>query len=178
MAEVLVGLLQKDLNSYLYLQPTWKPAAPIAPARGNSPWPISSSTPGLVLTNEELRTCEREGVNMQESIVKESPRRRIARRIGAAGMALATVLTLGACRATGGGYVGAPVDSGVIGVFTGDANFGFNFTCEVNGQEEAVIKGQITYHDDPAVKLVTPGATFPEIRLHGTVKNIFHGHHR
>ena len=34
VAEVLVGLLQKDLNSYLYLQPTWKPAPPIAPARG------------------------------------------------------------------------------------------------------------------------------------------------
>jgi Animal haem peroxidase/TAT (twin-arginine translocation) pathway signal sequence len=34
VAEVLVGLLQKDLNSYLYLQPTWKPTKPIAPARG------------------------------------------------------------------------------------------------------------------------------------------------
>ncbi len=34
MAEVLVGLLQKDPNSYLYLQPSWKPAPPIAPASG------------------------------------------------------------------------------------------------------------------------------------------------
>ena len=34
VAEVLVGLLQKDLNSYLYLQPTWKPTKPIAPERG------------------------------------------------------------------------------------------------------------------------------------------------
>ena len=34
VAEVLVGLLQHDKNSYLYLQPTWKPAPPIAPARG------------------------------------------------------------------------------------------------------------------------------------------------
>ena len=34
VAEVLVGLLEKDLNSYLYLQPTWKPAPPIAPERG------------------------------------------------------------------------------------------------------------------------------------------------
>ena len=34
VAEVLVGLLQRDLNSYLYLQPTWKPAPPIAPERG------------------------------------------------------------------------------------------------------------------------------------------------
>jgi hypothetical protein len=34
VAEVLVGLLQKDVNSYLYLQPTWKPAAPIATTPG------------------------------------------------------------------------------------------------------------------------------------------------
>jgi hypothetical protein len=34
VAEVLVGLLQKDPNSYLYLNPSWKPAPPVAPARG------------------------------------------------------------------------------------------------------------------------------------------------
>jgi hypothetical protein len=34
IAEVLVGLLQKDPNSYLYLQPNWKPTTPIAPATG------------------------------------------------------------------------------------------------------------------------------------------------
>ena len=34
VAEVLVGLLQRDPNSYLYLNPSWKPAPPIAPARG------------------------------------------------------------------------------------------------------------------------------------------------
>jgi hypothetical protein len=34
IAEVLVGLLQKDPNSYLYLQPNWKPTAPIAPTTG------------------------------------------------------------------------------------------------------------------------------------------------
>jgi Animal haem peroxidase len=34
VAEVLVGLLQKDLNSYLYLDPKWKPTTPIAPAYG------------------------------------------------------------------------------------------------------------------------------------------------
>ena len=33
-AEVLVGLLQRDPNSYLYLDPSWKPTAPIAPATG------------------------------------------------------------------------------------------------------------------------------------------------
>ena len=34
VAEVLVGLLQKDPNSYLYLNAAWKPAPPIAPERG------------------------------------------------------------------------------------------------------------------------------------------------
>src|SRR5829696_8641403 len=34
MAEVLVGLLQRDPNSYLYLDPAWKPAPPLAPASG------------------------------------------------------------------------------------------------------------------------------------------------
>ena len=34
MAEVLVGLLQRDPNSYLYLDPAWKPAPPIASETG------------------------------------------------------------------------------------------------------------------------------------------------
>jgi hypothetical protein len=34
MAETLVGLLQRDPNSYLYLNSAWKPAPPIAPATG------------------------------------------------------------------------------------------------------------------------------------------------
>ena len=34
VAETLVGLLQRDPNSYLYLDPAWKPAPPIAPATG------------------------------------------------------------------------------------------------------------------------------------------------
>lgn len=34
MAEVLVGLLQRDKNSYLYLDPAWKPTSPIAPTTG------------------------------------------------------------------------------------------------------------------------------------------------
>jgi hypothetical protein len=33
-AEILVGLLQQDKNSYLYLQPTWKPSSPVTPVRG------------------------------------------------------------------------------------------------------------------------------------------------
>lgn len=34
IAEVLVGLLQRDPNSYLFLDPAWKPAPPIAPVAG------------------------------------------------------------------------------------------------------------------------------------------------
>jgi hypothetical protein len=34
MSEVLVGLLQRDPNSYLYLNAAWKPTPPIAPATG------------------------------------------------------------------------------------------------------------------------------------------------
>jgi hypothetical protein len=34
IAEVLVGLLQRDPNSYLYLDAAWKPAPPIAPTTG------------------------------------------------------------------------------------------------------------------------------------------------
>jgi hypothetical protein len=34
MSEVLVGLLRRDPNSYLYLNAAWKPAPPIAPATG------------------------------------------------------------------------------------------------------------------------------------------------
>jgi hypothetical protein len=34
MAEVLVGLLHRDPNSYLYLDPAWKPTPPLAPTTG------------------------------------------------------------------------------------------------------------------------------------------------
>jgi hypothetical protein len=91
-------------------------------------------------------------------------------------MALAAVLTLGACKATGGGYVGTPLDGGPVSVFQGTANFGFNFTCEMEtAKKRAVIRGQITYHDDPSkVTLLGENSLtdFPEIRLHGTVKPI------
>ena len=79
---------------------------------------------------------------MQESIVNKSSRRRIARRLGAAVMALAAVLTLGACKATGGGYIDEPLPGGPDVVFQGRANFGFNFTCQVEtAKKRAVIKG-------------------------------------
>jgi hypothetical protein len=113
---------------------------------------------------------------MQKSIEKESRYRRIARRVGVTGIALATLLALGACKATGGGYVGVPLESGVLAEYTGDANFGFNFTCEVEtAKKRTVIRGEVTYHDDPSkVNLVgESGLTdFPEIRIHGTVEPI------
>ena len=75
---------------------------------------------------------------MQKSIAKESPRRRIARRVVAAGMALAAALTLAACKATGGGYIGEPVRAArhrqPTSGFNGEANFGFNFTCEMTAR--------------------------------------------
>jgi hypothetical protein len=85
-------------------------------------------------------------------------------------MALAAVVALGACRATGGGYIDEPLPGPLLGDYTGEANFGFNFTCEMaTTKKQAVIKGEITYHDDPSTifGVLDP---FPEVRLHGTVK--------
>jgi hypothetical protein len=110
---------------------------------------------------------------MQETIAKGSPRRRFARRIGAAGLAVAAVLTFGACKATGGGQINDPVPSGVLptgdidGAYKGQADFGFNFTCEMTDKNKAVIKGEITYHDTGTSTVA--GVDFPEVRLHGVV---------
>ena len=118
-------------------------------------------------------------MNRRKPIVNDSPRRRIARRAAAAGIALAPLLMLTACHeAQGGGYIGDPVPGGVIPVnpldnYQTDANFGFNFQCDDG------VKGQITYHDGPSTIVVSgPGdptelETFPEIRLHGTVEKVF-----
>ena len=82
-------------------------------------------------------------------------------------MALAAVLTLGACKATGGGQIDDPVPGGVIRSFTGAADFGFNFTCGMKAKNKAVIQGQITYHDTGTSVIGTK--TFKPIRLHGVV---------
>jgi hypothetical protein len=114
---------------------------------------------------------------MQKSIAKESPRGSMIRRVLAALVAVAAVLTLGACRATGGGQIDDPVPSGVLptgdidGVYTGEANFGFNFTCEMTDKNKAVIKGEITYHDTGTS--VIEGLPFGEVRIHGVVDPIF-----
>ena len=87
-------------------------------------------------------------------------------------MALAALLVLGACKADGGGYVGEPFPGGPVGVYDGDANFGFNFTCHMDGKaNRAVIRGQITYHDSAASTV--DGLPYPEIRLHGIVDPFF-----
>jgi hypothetical protein len=108
--------------------------------------------------------------------MKESPWRRNARRLGAAGMALAMVLVLGACRATGGGFIGDPLEGGPVSVFHGDAEFGFTFDCEMDTTKKrprAVVTGGITYHDSPS-SITLEGdlepTLFPRIRLHGTVE--------
>lgn len=91
-------------------------------------------------------------------------------------MALAAVLTLGACRATGGGYIGDPLDGSPVAASQGDAGFGFTFTCDLEvkkGKPRAVIRGVITYHDDPSSITLASDlrpTLFPEIRLHGTVE--------
>ena len=71
---------------------------------------------------------------MQETIAKESPRRRIARRVGAAGVALAAVLVLGACKATGGGYIGAPVGREVPASSMADAELRLQLHLRDDGQ--------------------------------------------
>lgn len=107
---------------------------------------------------------------MQNPIVPAAPRRRLLRRVGVAGIAVAALVAMSGCKATGGGYVGAPLQSGVDGDYTGEANFGFNFTCEVDTvKHKTVIKGEITYHDNPSV---VDMISYSEIRLHGTVDPI------
>lgn len=101
--------------------------------------------------------------------VRASAHRGLVRRVAASVLMLAAVLTLGACKATGGGQVGMPTDGGAVGAFSGRANFGFTFTCEMKGSQ-AQIKGQITYHDSPST---IGGTGFPEIRLHGVVDPLF-----
>jgi hypothetical protein len=114
---------------------------------------------------------------MRAQIVHESPRRAVFRWGAAAGMAMAAVLALGACKATGGGQIDDPVPSGVLptgdidGAYNGVADFGFNFTCEMKSANRALIKGEITYHDTATSTVA--GLHFPEIRLHGVVDPTF-----
>jgi hypothetical protein len=107
---------------------------------------------------------------MQESIVTKSPHRGFDRRLAAAVMALAAIFTLGACKATGGGYIAEPLSGGPVSVFNSQANFGYNFTCQMKGTNKALIQGEITYHDSPST---IGGVNYPEIRIHGVVDPFF-----
>jgi hypothetical protein len=113
---------------------------------------------------------------MQEPTLTELPRRRVTRWIGAAGMALAMLLVLAGCKATGGGYIGQPLPGGPVSVYNGNADFGFTFTCTMKSANKALIAGQITYHDY-ASSILYPGdltpTTFPEIKIHGIVDPLF-----
>ena len=40
-----------------------------------------------------------------------------------------------------------PCEGKLSGTSIGEANFGFNFTCEVTAKNKEVVKGEITYHD-------------------------------
>jgi hypothetical protein len=94
-----------------------------------------------------------------------SPRRRIAQRVTAAGMALAAVLVLGGCHvAKGWGSIGAPADGAIpVVVPNGKANFAFTYHCDpkrVNGRV-------YTYHDTS-----TNGA-HRGLKLEGKVERTF-----
>ena len=64
-------------------------------------------------------------------------------------MALAAVLTLGACKATGGGPVAPPERA--LGRLhrRGELRLQLHLRGG-NGKKRAVIRGTITYHDDPS----------------------------
>jgi len=112
-----------------------------------------------------VKTDVNEVMKMKKSIATESPNRRIARRVGAAGVALAAAITLAACDGKGGGYINGPVPQTTNPIFNGRADFGFTFQCG------AGVKGEITYHDT-STKVSPGGVLFPGLRLHGTVTNV------
>ena len=98
--------------------------------------------------------------------IEDTAARPMARRLGAASLAVAALLGLGACKAAGGGYIGEPLDGGLVSVFGGRAHFAVNYSCDMTKADGASIRGHITYRDAPST---VDGVEFPEIRLHGTV---------
>jgi hypothetical protein len=103
---------------------------------------------------------------MKKSIAKEPHHKRMASRVGAAGVALATTLLLAGCHeAQGGGYIGRVVPQTTNPVFNARADFGFNFQCDDG------VKGQLTYHD-ASTSATLGGLVFPDLRIKGTVEKI------
>ena len=119
------------------------------------------------------RAAGNRGMDMHRVACHESPRRRCP-GVGAAGMALASVLVLGACRAEGGGFIGDP--SRRPGrCLPGRCDFGFNFTCEMDVKKNRSGCDQGRDHLPRQPQLHHPRGRleptlFPEIRLHGTVE--------
>ena len=86
---------------------------------------------------------------MQETIAKESPRRRMARRVGAAGVALATTLVLAGlpCKATAADTSVRPA-GGKPGVFNGRRQLRLQLHLRNDGQGQACIsRSRSTYRD-------------------------------
>src|ERR687889_521214 len=103
---------------------------------------------------------------MNKSIEKKSRHRFMASRVGAAGMALATAVTLAACDGKGGGYIDEPIPQTTNPVFNGRADFGFTFQCGDG------VKGEIPYHDSSTKVSPVGTVLYPGLRLHGTVTNV------
>jgi hypothetical protein len=58
------------------------------------------------------------------------------------------------------------MDSGLVSVFGGRAGFAFTYSCDTTKDDQAEMRGHLTYRDGPST---VGGVEFPEIRLHGTV---------
>ena len=60
----------------------------------------------------------------------------------------------------------SPRRAALIGVvFNGQASFGLNFTCEIEtANKRAVIRGTITYHDDPSTLWLPKGIKLHRVR--------------
>lgn len=95
---------------------------------------------------------------------------RVARRSAVGVLLVGAALLLSACTARGGGQIGEPLSGEPVAVYSGQATFGFTFTCELKGGK-AVIRGQLEYHDK--APSTVRGVGFPAIALHGVVDPLF-----
>jgi len=87
---------------------------------------------------------------MQSSRAYRS-RRSVEQRLAAGTLALVTLVGLGGCRASGGGYIDEPLPGGSVSDFEGRAHFAFNFSCEDEAGDPPRIEGNLTYSDAPSV---------------------------
>ena len=105
---------------------------------------------------------------MQESIVKESPRRRIGRRVAAAGMALAAAVTLAGCHeARGGGYIGAAARESASPIVQWQSKLRLHLRLR---RQQGQGPDHVPRHQHEG--LARWRGLFPGLRLHGTVENV------